>query len=156
MNQNTHVTISEMSASECRAFLKRHHLGRVAYSLHDRIDIQPISYACEAEWILLRTSEGSKVEKLRHHPWVAFQVDEIRGHYDWESVVVHGSVQHLSDTGTPMERDAYASAISALRTVDPNAFSHADLVPHRDLVLRIYIDSVTGRHASTESASIMH
>lgn len=145
------VKFSDMSHAEARALLAAQHIGRIAYSLHDRVDIEPISYVCDGEWILMRTSEGSKTDTLRHHPWVAFQVDDIRSRSDWESVVVHGSIQHLSDEGPYAERALHAQAVNALRTLDPNAFRSSDLVPHRDHVLRLHIDNITARRATPVS-----
>ncbi len=147
MDSRSNVTFGEMTDNAARALVARNHVGRIAYSLHDRVDIEPISYACVGEWIYMRTSSGSKTQKLLHHPWVAFQVDEIRAHTDWESVLVHGRIQHISDDGSMPERKAYSDALDALRMIDPNALGASDTVPHRDQVLRLHIDEIDGQRA---------
>ena len=67
----------ELSNSECRTLLGRHSVGRIAFSFHDRVDIQPIHYAVSGDWLYGRTSRGSKYLTLAHNPWCAFEVDEV-------------------------------------------------------------------------------
>ena len=147
MQKPVDVAFTELTREQCRALVQRNHIGRIAYTLHDRVEIEPISYVAEGEWIFMRTSEGSKLEKLRHHPWAAFQVDEIRSHIDWKSTVVHGHIQNISADQSPVARDALAAAIAVLQTVDPHAFTPMDTAPHRDQVLRLHLDDITGKQA---------
>ena len=148
MTSNDGVTIGEMTDADARALIQRNHIGRLAFSLHDRVDIEPLSYVCEGDWIFMRTSEGRKANILRHHPWVAFQVDEIRSRVNWQSVVIHGRVQSLSDDSSLPERQLRERAIAALRLIDPAATGPSDVFPHRDQVLRLHIDEVTARCAT--------
>jgi nitroimidazol reductase NimA-like FMN-containing flavoprotein (pyridoxamine 5'-phosphate oxidase superfamily) len=132
---------------DCRALLRRYHAGRLAFTFRDRVDIEPISYVLEGEWLYARTAPGTKLAKLRHHPWVAFEVDEIIGRFDWRSVVVHGTAYFLS--AGALDHRAYDKAIKLLRSIDPRALTHEDLIPERTTLFRIHIDSMTGRAAST-------
>ena len=140
----TAVTFGELGEAECRALLARNHVGRMAFSFHDRVDIQPLSYAYEGDWIACRTQPGNKIWTLERSPWVAFEVDEVRGPYDWQSVVVRGTVYRLDEPSA--ERDA---TIAALRTAVPDAFTDEDPAPHRVLVFRIYVRELSGRVART-------
>ncbi len=103
--------IRSLEAGESREFLARHRVGRIAYSFHDRVDIEPISYVYEDGWIYVRTSMGTKLSRLAHQPWCAFEVDEVHGIFDWTSVVVHGSL-HLLDPETGS--DSYMRALELL------------------------------------------
>ena len=125
--------------------LARHHVGRIAYSFHDRVDIEPIHYVVDGNWIYGRTSIGTKVATLAHHPWCAFEVDEVRGTFDWESAVVRGTF-HLLDpqTGSP---DAYGRAVALLRQLVPATLGADDPAPHRIVLFGIHIDEITGRAA---------
>lgn len=138
-------SIDAMSDGDARSLLAQNHVGRLAFTLHGRVDIEPISYVVDGEWILFRTSEGHKAEILRHHPWVAFQTDEIRGRFDWQSVVVHGRVQNLPDDRSDHEREMRERAVAAIRQFDPDAASESDAFPHRNLILRLHIDELSGR-----------
>jgi nitroimidazol reductase NimA-like FMN-containing flavoprotein (pyridoxamine 5'-phosphate oxidase superfamily) len=140
----------ELSKGECLELLGRNQSGRVAYSFHDRVDIEPISYVYADGWIYGRTAPGSKLITIRHHHWVAFEVDEIEGRYDWRSVVVHGAMYVLDPNGGDRDREAYATALEVVRSADDDALTATDPTPHRNELFRIYVDDLVGRAASTE------
>jgi uncharacterized protein len=139
----------DLPRDEAEALLARQHVGRLAYSFRDRVDIEPISYVFSSNSIYCRTSEGMKLALVRHHPWVAFEVDEVNGPFDWRSVVARGTLYLLTPTGGDRDREAYEQAVAALRTLDPDALTPGDAVPHRTVVIRIYVDEMTGRAART-------
>jgi hypothetical protein len=139
----------ELSKSECGELLERNQSGRIAYTFRDRVDIEPISYVYADGWIYGRTAPGSKMVTIRHQAWVAFEVDEIEGRYDWRSVVVHGSMHVLDPNGGDRDREAYAAAVDVIRTAEENALTPSDPAPHRHELFRVYVDEMTGRAAST-------
>jgi uncharacterized protein len=140
-------TFRDLDAAEMDALLGRNHVGRIAYSFRDRVDIQPIHYVYADGAFYLRTDPGSKLTTLAHAPWVAFEVDEIDGLFDWRSVVAHGTVYMLEDAGSPEMRANYRSAIRRLRELVPDALDQDDPVPARSVVLKLHPDEMTGRAA---------
>jgi len=133
---------------DCRALLARHRVGRLAYSQHDRIDIEPVNYVFDGSWLFGRTNVGTKLAALVHHPWCAFEVDEVHGLFDWMSVVVKGSFYLLDpETGSP---DTYRRALQLLTALIPEMFTADDPVPHRAIVFGIYAHEVTGRGSFTD------
>lgn len=139
----------ELDHAECEAVLRRNQVGRLAFSFHDRVAVEPLHYVYEGGWIYGRTSHGSKVEPILHNHWVAFEVDEIRAAFDWKSVVAHGALYFVSADGTPAEAAAHARARALLRRVVPETGTADDPVPHRMLVFRIHAEELTGRAASS-------
>ena len=139
----------ELEPDEMEAMLGSHHVGRIAYLSGNHVDIQPIGYVYGDGAIHLRTAEGAKVDALRRSPWVAFEVDEVRGPYDWRSVVARGTVYELTPDGSPLQQATYARAAELLRTADPAALTAADHVPWRDVLLRFVVDQMSGREATT-------
>jgi len=135
----------ELSNSECRTLLGRHSVGRIAFSFHDRVDIQPIHYAVSGDWLYGRTSRGSKYLTLAHNPWCAFEVDEVRGLFDWDSVVVKGRLELLDpELGS---EDAYENGLELMRELVPGTFSVVDPVPDRLILFRIHLSEISGRSA---------
>ncbi len=136
---------SELSDAAARALLARKHVGRIAYSLHDRVDIEPVHFAYDEGWIFGRTQMGTKLSRLAHHPWCAFEVDEVFGMFSWESVVVHGSF-HLLDpeSGSPV---VYERALQHLRKLVPGTFSEDDPTPARTILFGIWMQEIHGRTA---------
>lgn len=137
----------DLDAAETRELLARNHVGRIAYSFHNRVDIEPISYVYADDTIYMRTAPGSKLVTLAHAPWVAFEVDEVRGPFDWQSAVVHGTVYLVPQSGSRAVEEAYRDAVQRLRAVIPDAFSDDDPTPDRYMVLKLHIDTYTGREA---------
>ncbi|HEU4828717.1 MAG TPA: pyridoxamine 5'-phosphate oxidase family protein [Gemmatimonadales bacterium] len=148
MTSRPTVTIRDLEPAECEALLARHRIGRIAFSFKDRVDIQPISYVFEGGWLSCRTEQGSKLETLRQSPWVAFQVDEVHGPYDWESVSVRGTVYLMAEGSAD-----HAATVAAIQGVAPQAFTDADPTPYRDVVFRVYPREMTGRRASSSGGA---
>ena len=142
-------TFLDMTRAEAEELLSRNHVGRLAFSFHDRVDIQPLSYAFENPWIYLRTESGSKIVTLGHNPWAAFEVDEIEGPFDWRSVVARGAVYLLDPEHGSTDRTTYDHAVALLRQVIPGALTEKDPVPFRDVVMRLHVDDMTGRRATS-------
>ena len=140
-------TFRDLDAAEMDALLARNHVGRIAYSFHDRVDIEPIHYVYADGAFYLRTEHGSKLTALAHAPWVAFEVDEIDGLFDWRSVVAHGTVYMLEDAGSPEMRANYRVAVRRLRELVPDALNPDDPVTARSVVLKLHPAEMTGRAA---------
>ncbi|CAN5232618.1 hypothetical protein BH09GEM1_BH09GEM1_11680 [soil metagenome] len=137
----------DLSADEARAFLQRGSVGRIAFTLHDHVDIAPINYVTDGEWIFGRTSNGTKLAKLLHNPWCAFEADEVRSVFEWTSVIVKGTFALLdAQRGSP---DTYLRAERLLETLVPGTFSARDPTPQRNIVFGIFIREISGR-SSTE------
>jgi len=139
-------TFFELSRDEAVKFLGQNHVGRLAFSFHDRVDIEPISYVYSGDWLYARTAPGTKLTIVQHHPWVAFEVDEIHSRVDWRSVVVHGTI-YFMDPSREADRKDYDAAVKILRSADADALTSADATPQRDLLFRIHVDEIVGKGA---------
>ena len=151
MTKMTAPSFRELSQEECAEVLDRNHVGRVAFTFRDRVDVEPINYVYAHPWLHGRTALGTKLFTLQRHPWVAFEVDEVEGLFDWRSVVVHGVVDLLNPAATPADDEAYADTLTQLRRLLPETLTVSDPFPGRAVLFRIHIDSLTGRAASSGS-----
>jgi nitroimidazol reductase NimA-like FMN-containing flavoprotein (pyridoxamine 5'-phosphate oxidase superfamily) len=140
----TRPVFRTLSAEDSRAFLATQHVARIAYTFHDRVDIEPIHYVADGDWLYGRTSPGAKLSTLAHHPWCAVEVDEVHGVFDWTSVVVKGAFYILDETRAA---DAYARGLALLRGLVPAALLEDDPVADRTVLFRIHIAEITGRSA---------
>jgi nitroimidazol reductase NimA-like FMN-containing flavoprotein (pyridoxamine 5'-phosphate oxidase superfamily) len=141
--------VRAMRRASCLALLKRHSVGRMAFSFRDRVDITPIHYVFAGDWLFARTSQGAKMTTLRHSPWVAFEVDEMDGIFDWRSVVVKGTVYAMEPDSSRAEVALWKRGVAQLRRLIPETATAADPVPFRSVVFGIHIDSMTGRSSSS-------
>jgi nitroimidazol reductase NimA-like FMN-containing flavoprotein (pyridoxamine 5'-phosphate oxidase superfamily) len=139
---DTMPVIRALRGEEAEAMLKRHQVGRLAFSLHDRIDIEPMHFVFDAPWIFGRTSAGTKLLTLAHHQWCAFEIDEVRGLFDWDSVVVKGP---FSAQGSVHASWDPARALGAVRRLLPATFTDADPTPHRTILFGVHASEISGR-----------
>ena len=142
-------TFRVMDLAECEALLGRHHVGRIAYTFHDRVDIEPIHYVFDGGRIFGRMQFGKKMEVLAHAPWVAFEVDEVDGLFDWHSVVVHGRIVFPDPHGASEQQTLHARGVEVFQRLIPDAFTGADPTPGRVFVFVLHINDISGRAAST-------
>lgn len=147
------VVFRELSREEIEAMLSRNSVGRLAFSFHDRVDIQPIHYVYERGWIYGRTSEGEKIAALAHNQWVAFEVDEVANVFDWRSVVIHGSFWILHPRGSPRAEELWAKGAELVSRIVPDALTENDPVGFRQTLFRIAVSDARGREALTRPAA---
>lgn len=141
--------IRSLSREECEQVLARHHVGRIAFTFRDRVDIQPVHYALDGESLYVRTSEGHKLTMLTHNPWMAMEVDDVHGPFDWVSVVAYGTAYRIDAGGPAENEEAERRAVELLRELVPGMYTAADPVPHRQALLRIAIRELSGRRATS-------
>ena len=141
----------DLTKEESESVLATNHVGRLAYSFHDKVDIRPIHYVFDERWLFGRTSPGDKLTTLQHHQWVAFEVDEISGPFDWKSVVAHGTFYRLENSGTDSDMKLFERGMAAVQRLSPEVFTASDPVPFRTELVGIALDSISGRSSSTKS-----
>lgn len=140
----------ELSREECIEVLARNDIGRLAFSFHDAVDIRPINYAYDNDWIFGRTSESEKLTTMRHNQWVVFEVDEVTAPLNWLSVIARGSLYRTDPGGSAHDVAFHNRAVAGIRKLDPDAFTAEDATQFRTVIFAIHIDSLTGRSSSTE------
>lgn len=137
-----------LDPTECEQLLSRNHVARIAYSFHDRVDIEPVHYVYDRGSMFGRTSPGSKLTTLTHNHWMAAEVDEVDGLFEWRSVVVHGSLYTVSPDVPGAEAAAWARGIELLRALIPETGTDDDPVRFRSIIFEIRIEEMSGREAT--------
>lgn len=146
-------TFGILSPAECENILRKHNVGRLAYALHDRVNVTPVHYKYADGWLYGRSAPGGKLLIILRNRWIAFEVDENDGLFDWRSVVLHGALYVIDPDRSPKERAVYDRAIEVLRELAPSGLYEADHVPFRNLLFRIHASEVTGRFAVSYGGS---
>lgn len=145
------VTTKALDDESMTALLTRHHVGRMAYTLHDRLSIALTNYLFSDGWIYSRMEMGSELVTLLHNRWVAFEVDEVDGLYDWRTVSINGSVQFLNNGPTAIEAREFETATHLVQSVVPSVFTSADPMPSRVQLFRIHVDQMVGSEARSNA-----
>jgi len=123
----------------------------MAIAFHDRVTIALANYVYTDGHIYGRLEEGPDFANIRHHSWVAFQVSEIGGIYDWRTVTAHGSIQVLTDGPSVSDAAQFRHALDLIRAVVPAVLSPRDPMPERVHPFRMYVAELTGREAKANA-----
>lgn len=89
--------IGELTCEKIERLLHQSVIGHLGCSDGQMIYVVPISYAYDGSYVYCHTHEGLKVDILRHHPNVCFQVEHLDDLANWQSVIAHGDFEELTD-----------------------------------------------------------
>lgn len=92
------MQISEMDEPACLEFLATRSLGHLACCMDERPYVVPIHYAIEGSLLYGFSMPGQKTHWLAANPNACLQVDDVKQHGSWHSVVVQGKYTALPDT----------------------------------------------------------
>jgi uncharacterized protein len=147
--------IHEMSRAECNDALSRATFGRLACAHDNQPYALPLNFAFDGDCYLYGfTTLGQKINWLRSNPLVCFEIDQVKNHNHWLSVIVFGRYEELPDTPEyeNARRRTYACLQKRAMWWEPAYVSqeHRD-IPHSliPIFFRISIESMTGHRATS-------
>lgn len=148
--------IHEMSRAECNEALSRTKFGRLACAHDNQPYVLPLNFAFdEHSYLYCFATLGQKIEWMRSNPLVCFEVDEVRNHNHWSSVVVFGRYEELPDMPEfeRARRRAHEFLQQRVMWWEPAYISQE----HRDnphsltpIFFRIRIENITGHRAKSD------
>src|ERR671917_1113788 len=103
------VEVREMSQEEIAGLLGRGWYGHLGCSRDGHPYVVPMSYSYDGGDIYFFTTEGTKTEFIAANHEVCFQVEEVEGPYDWQSVMLTGRAELLRE---PREVERVMSLVS--------------------------------------------
>lgn len=147
--------IHEMTTEECCEALEHANFGRLACARDNQPYVIPINFSFDGRNLYGFTTLGQKVEWMRSNPSVCFEVDEVKNHNHWRSVVVVGRYEELPDIPEYEMPRRHAHAFLQKRVMwwEPAYISqeHRDQ-PHSltPIFFRINIEQMTGLRANSD------
>ena len=150
--------IHELTITECNAALSRAKVGRLACARDNQPYVLPFNLAFDGgSYLYGFTTLGKKVEWMRSNPLVCFEIDEVKNHNNWSSVIVFGSYEELPDQPGFETARSHAQECLQERVMwwEPAYISqeHTDnphsLIP---IFFRIRVESVTGHRANSDES----
>jgi nitroimidazol reductase NimA-like FMN-containing flavoprotein (pyridoxamine 5'-phosphate oxidase superfamily) len=140
--------IGDLMHTEIDHLLRTHQIGRLGVHGDGRTYVFPVAYGYDGTFIYLHSAEGLKVQLMRAHPEVCFEVEEIVSPAQWRTVMVHGAFEELTDAAA---RDTAMVAIVG-QGAQPLVPSVAPYLkgPGQIVIYRIAVADVTGRFERDE------
>jgi uncharacterized protein len=91
------MIIEDMTQQEIKELLSRATIGRLACAKDNQPYIVPMSFAYDVVFLYSLTTAGTKVDLMRQNRKVCVEFDEIIATNKWQSVIVTGVFEELTD-----------------------------------------------------------
>jgi uncharacterized protein len=147
----------KLSDVEIDEFLKSNLVGRIGCTDETRTYVVPISYAYHQGNVYAHTHEGMKLDMMRRHPNVCFEVDDTRDTGDWKSVIAWGTFEELTDTQQKQialdqlsRRELPYLASSTMRLGANWPFTNGDINHIGGILFKILVAEKSGRFEKCE------
>ena len=142
------LKVKDIPPAEMRALLRRIGFGHLGCAREGRPYVVPMHYAYDGECLYLFTTEGMKTGFIEANPEVCMQVEEIESVSRWQSVMVNGRAERITNQeekehAMQLITSSNPALTPALNTRELDARERAD-----DIVLyRIRPAVIDGRRA---------
>jgi nitroimidazol reductase NimA-like FMN-containing flavoprotein (pyridoxamine 5'-phosphate oxidase superfamily) len=152
--------LGKLTMPEIERLLTKEVIGRIGCTDGQTVYVVPISYAYDGEYVYCHTHEGMKVQMMRLHPEVCFEVDHLQNMANWQSVVAHGTFEELTDT--ELRNDALQRLHSRVLPLVSSETTHlsrdwpfapAELAKIQGVTFRIRLGNKTGRFEKSPAPS---
>jgi nitroimidazol reductase NimA-like FMN-containing flavoprotein (pyridoxamine 5'-phosphate oxidase superfamily) len=140
------VKVEDVPLEEARAFLRRVGFGHLGCARGGRPYVVPMHYAYDGQALYFFTTEGTKTDYIAANPEVCFQVEEVKDASHWQSVMVTGRAERITNT-EEMERamqlitESNPTLTPAINATQIDAWGRANVVA----IYRIQPGMIDGR-----------
>jgi nitroimidazol reductase NimA-like FMN-containing flavoprotein (pyridoxamine 5'-phosphate oxidase superfamily) len=115
--------LGQLDDKQIERVLQIERMGRIGCLLNDRVYVVPITYAYDDGSIYGHSAEGLKVDAMRAHPEVCFEVDQVDNLAHWRSVIAWGTYEELHGD------DAQRALQLLVERLAPRRVSESALLP---------------------------
>lgn len=87
----------KLNKEQIKKVISENIVGRLGCHADGKTYVVPVSYAYDGDYIYARTFAGMKISMMRKNPNVCFQVDQMENMANWQSAIVWGTYEELTD-----------------------------------------------------------
>ena len=106
----------QLNISQINNILSSQVVGRLACTDGTQPYIVPVTYSYDGKHIYGQTNEGEKLKMLRQNPNVCFEIDTMTDMRNWQSVIVYGKFEELTNKAAEKARDTLFHRVFPLLT----------------------------------------
>jgi hypothetical protein len=144
--------MGQLTSGEIESLLRDCILGRIGCTDGEKVYVVPISYVYDGQYIYCHTHEGLKIDILRQHRAVCFEVERLQNMANWQSVIAHGVFEELTDAALRLDglqklcdRRLPVFTSQTTRLTGEWPFGRESVGQIEGITFRIRLDSKTGR-----------
>ncbi|MDB5021696.1 MAG: Pyridoxamine 5-phosphate oxidase [Pedobacter sp.] len=86
-----------LNETQIDALLSGQVTGRLGCAIDGKVYIVPINYYYKNSTIYSHSAAGKKIDMMRQNPNVCFQVDQISSIFQWQSAILWGRFEEITD-----------------------------------------------------------
>ena len=87
--------LGTLSSAEIEDLLRAEVVARLGCHAEGRTYVVPVTYAYDADAVLVQSADGLKVRMMRQNPLVCVEVDHVDNLANWRSVNGHASMYRI-------------------------------------------------------------
>jgi nitroimidazol reductase NimA-like FMN-containing flavoprotein (pyridoxamine 5'-phosphate oxidase superfamily) len=146
--------LGELKEDEIQQVLKSNSIGRIGCTDGEHVYITPLNYRLEVNSVLCYSLEGLKIQMMRTHRSVCFEVDVIQNSNNWKCVIINGVFEEITD---PQELNLirpHYTEYMLRKKVSLTAVPHAETELSKEkahpeqVFYRIRFQNISGRYES--------
>lgn len=144
--------VRNISMEEARKFLQEVKFGHLAYAYEGQPYIVPLHFGYDGENIYFFTTDGTKTRILAANPKVCLQVERVEDTQHWQSVMVFGTAEPLTNLKEIERAVGYLQARDLPRPPEMNkaTYNHR-LGGNKVTVYVVRPKTITGRNRHDEA-----
>lgn len=107
--------------------------------------VYPSNYIYDGRYILCHAQPGFKIDVMRQNTRVCFQVDDVKSHTKWKSVMVHGEYEEVMDKKERADLlKAFIDRQMLLKVTGNERDNDSTAAKASQVIYRIAVDKKTG------------
>ena len=151
--ETLHSHLQNLSTSEISEVLDRGSHAHLACRRWRQLYVVPVTYIHDGDFIYCHSRLGKKIEMMRSNPHVCLQIEEIRGLFQWRSVIIWGRYEELADLEAAKGMSLLSKKVGDLEK--KRGLSSVDdeisAILSNAIFYRIHIEKATGRAEGHET-----
>ena len=144
--------LGQLSTEQINNMLSSQVVGRLACTDGMQPYIVPVTFCYDGKYIYGQTNEGTKLELLRKNSIVCFEIDVMTDMRNWQSIVIYGEFEELTNKEAEKARDILFDRVFPLLTSSTIHTHQHEVIAELDdsnrlkyIMYRIKIKLITGR-----------
>lgn len=108
--------LAQLTQTEIEEVLTNNYIGRIGYRDDESVYIVPVNYQYKPGYVQCYSLVGEKIQVMRQHPEVCFEVEEVKDNSHWTTVICWGRYEEISDEAElELLRPQYAEYMLRMR-----------------------------------------